>query len=508
MKWIKSSFIFSFFTFISRILGFLRDMLIARYLGTGPIADAFFVAFKAPNLFRRLFAEGALSAAFIPSVVAAKKQSGDEYAKRFAGQILLLLVTSLLIMSLVIEIFMPEFILILAPGFEGQSVRLESAIDLGRICFPYLIFMAIVALLSAQLNTINKFAVAAAAPILLNVFLVLSLFVLTPFVPHYGWALAWGVVAAGIGQALWLTWSAKKNGVMPTIGFPWQVKRIYRFIKLFFPSFLSASITQINIFVGTVFASFFPSAVSYLYYADRLNQLPIAMIGIAVGTVLLPSLSQFNHTDPEAGKQLQKQALLFGFLLSIPAMIGCIILGEQIISILFEYGVFNAEDRQSTAIVLAMYAIGVPAFVSLKILLPCYFAAKDTKTPLYIACFALFLNIALIPVLIRYYSFYGIALATSLSGWFQFTFLLLGLLKRELIKFNLGDLKLYSKILFANIVVIGASYLFSYEIWPLMGSKLEKVVSLPLFITLIIILYFGTLYLLKLKNAFTSVKNA
>lgn len=485
------------------MLGFVRDMLIARYLGSGPIADAFFVAFKLPNLFRRIFAEGAFSSAFVPTYTIIKRNDGVLNAQHYAGQILTLLMIFLLIFTVLFEFFMPSVVDLLAPGFVGDEERFSAAVDLARLCFPYLIFMALVALLSALLSTIDKYAVAASAPILLNVFLILSLFILPPFVPNVGWALAWGVVAAGVGQFLWLAVSAWRNGLLPTPRLKLQKEKVKKFTKLFVPSFLSASITQVNIFVGTIFASFFPGAVSYLYYADRINQLPVSLIGVAVGIVLLPNLSRHYKDNVGRGIELQKQSLFFGFLLSLPAMLGAIILSQPIISILFEYGAFTAHDRMMTAYVLIMYALGLPSFVLIKILLPGYFAKQDTKTPMYIAFMSVIVNVALIPILMRYYDFAGIALATSLSGWFHFAFLFIGAVKRGMLPFNRFDVIHYGKVLFLNLFLAAGCYFFLQQFWSL-GTKISQIIGLFSFILIIISLYAGGLFSLKVQKAFRS----
>ena len=292
MNLIKSTSTFSFFTLISRILGYCRDLLIAIYLGSGPIADAFFVAFRIPNTFRRLFSEGTFNAAFVPSY-SAELVLGKNKSKIFANKIFNLLLISLLLIILIIEIFMPTFVFIIAPGFTENSDKLNLTISLTRITFPFLIFVSLSSFFSAILNSHNKFAVAAAAPIILNIFLILTLLFQSYLNDQLVFYLAYAVTIAGIIQLILLFFFIRKF-FFPTITLNFKIdKKVKLFFNKLLPSIFASGVTQINILVGTIIASFQTSAVSYLYYADRIYQINLAIAGIAIGTVLLPNLSKY-----------------------------------------------------------------------------------------------------------------------------------------------------------------------------------------------------------------------
>ena len=289
MNLIKSTGTFSFFTIISRLLGYMRDILIAVFLGAGPLADAFFVAFRIPNTFRRLFSEGTFNAAFVPSYSSINNKKKSE---NFANNIFSLLILGLLSLVFLIEIFMPIFVFLIAPGFEGDNSKMELAITLTRITFPFLLFVSLASFLSAILNSHNKFAAASAAPIILNIFLILVLIfgkILDDQLVYY---LSYAVTISGITQFIFLYFFVKKN-YKPQFKFSFKIDgKIKLFFKKLLPSIFSSGVTQINILVGTIIASFQASAVSYLYYADRIYQINLAIAGIAIGTVILPQLSK------------------------------------------------------------------------------------------------------------------------------------------------------------------------------------------------------------------------
>ncbi|MDA7824130.1 murein biosynthesis integral membrane protein MurJ, partial [Candidatus Pelagibacter sp.] len=366
MNIVKSTGTFGFFTIISRLLGYLRDILIAIFLGTGMLADAFFVAFRIPNTFRRLFAEGTFNAAFVPSysseIIKGKKQSN-----KFANDIFNLLFLGLLFLTIVIEIFMPAFVSIIAPGFVGNSEKMELATNLTRITFPFLFFICLASFFSAILNSHNKFAAAAAAPIILNMVLILVLIFSKSLGDQLVYYLSYGVSLAGFFQLIFLYKYVSKYY---SLKFSFKFKasdKVKFFFKKLLPSIFSSGVTQINILIGTIIASFQASAVSYLYYADRIYQINLAIAGIAIGVVILPQLSK--HIQSRKKNKIliiQNKALELSLFLSLPATIALIIGSEQIISALFGYGSFNENSVNNSGLALYYFALGLPAFALIK----------------------------------------------------------------------------------------------------------------------------------------------
>lgn len=405
-------------TLVSRILGFLRDLIIAAVAGAGPVADAFFVAFKLPNLFRRLFAEGAFNAAFLPLFAGALETEGPEAAKRFAGQAVVVMLIVLLPFTVAMQFAMPWIIPALAPGFSDRPEAFDMAVYFGRITFPYLMMMTLVALLSAILNTFYKFWAAAAAPILLNIILVASLLILTPVLPNAGHALAWGVAAAGIAQFLWLAVACRRIDMLPSLPRPRLTPRMRRFGWLILPGAIGAGVVQLNIVVGTIFASLIPGAVSWLYYADRLNQLPLGVVGIAIGVALLPMLTrQLRAGDGDKAMETQNRAIEFALVLTLPAAAALVAVPHLLVATLFERGAFGASDTVATASALAAYAIGLPAYVLIKALQPGFFAREDTRVPVVVGGISMVVNAALTPLLMWPLGHVGIALATAIAAW-------------------------------------------------------------------------------------------
>ena len=392
MNLLSSTSIFSFFTLISRILGYFRDILIAFFLGASIFADAFFVAFRLPNTFRRLFAEGTFNAAFIPSYTSERAKS-KKSAKKFADDVLAFLIIILLFIVLVVEIFTPFLVYLIAPGFFDNTEKFNLAVDFTRITFPFLFFVSLSSFFSGILNSHNKFAAAAAAPIILNVVLILSLIFSYIGTLNFAKNLSYGVSIAGIIQLIFLIFFTK-NFYKPSIKFKIKLNsKIKFFFKKLLPSIFSSGVTQINILIGTIIASFQASAVSYLYYADRVYQINLAIAGIAVGTVSLPVLTKALKTKNFFKvNNIQNKSLELSLLLSIPASLGLIIASEEIINALFGYGSFTKENVLITAKALEYFGYGIPAFALLKVLSNFFFARDNTKTPFHISLLVVFLN--------------------------------------------------------------------------------------------------------------------
>ncbi len=417
MNLIASTSTFGFFTLISRILGYVRDILIAIFLGTSVFADAFFVAFRLPNTFRRLFAEGTFNAAFIPSYAGAltkNKKKADEFAKNVFNLLFIILLT----LVLVAEIFMPQLIFLIAPGFYKDPEKLKLAIDLSRITFPFLFFISLASFFGAILNSYNKFAAAAAAPIILNVILIGSLFFSKWVNLSDVLVLSYAVSLAGFLQLIVLIFFVRKN-FEPILSIKIKIdKQIKIFFSKLLPSIFSSGVTQINILVGTIIASFQAGAVSYLYYADRVYQINLAVAGIAVGTVMLPELSKHvKNNNFKKITNLQNRALELCLFLSVPAAVALVLASEQIITSLFGYGSFNNESVTNTAMALTFFAFGVPAFSILKIFSNYFFSRNDTKTPFYLSVISVILNVLISVSFFNKFGFIIIPIATSISSW-------------------------------------------------------------------------------------------
>ena len=422
----------SSFTMLSRLLGFVRDVMIAAILGAGPLADAFFVAFKLPNFLRRLFAEGAFNAGFVPLFAGTLEAEGKDAARAFAEQAQAILLSILVPLVIVAIAAMPWMIAVMAPGFEYGGERYEAAVELSRITFVYILFISLVALQGGVLNSLGRFAAAAASPMVLNLCLIGALLVSLFGDAEPAVALAWGVAMAGLMQYLWLRLAVQRADMAIIMRRPRWTPEIRRLFALVLPGVLGAGVAQINLLADVFFASLLPAgAVSYLYYADRLNQLPLGVIGIAVGTALLPLLSrQIRAGDTEAALASQNRALELALLLTLPSAVGLAVLSLPIMQVLFQRGAFGAADALATAQVLAAYALGLPAYVLVKVLIPGFFARKDTRTPVKIAIACLIANIVLILILLWPLGAVGIALATALAAWLNAGLLGIGL-RRE-----------------------------------------------------------------------------
>ena len=454
MNLIASTSTFSFFTLISRILGYVRDILIAIFLGTSFVADAFFVAFRLPNTFRRLFAEGTFNAAFVPSYAGMLSKDKIE-ADSFAKNVFNLLFIILLFFVLVAEIFMPQIIFLIAPGFYKDPAKLQLATELSRITFPFLFFVCLASFFGAILNSYNKFAAAAAAPIILNIILITSLFFSKWINAHEVVILSYAVSLAGLLQLIVLLYFVREKFKV-VLNFKIKIdEKIKFFFKKLLPSIFSSGVTQINILVGTIIASFQAGAVSYLYYADRVYQINLAVAGIAVGTVMLPELSKhIKNNDYEQASNLQNRSLELCLFLSIPAAVALILASEQIITSLFGYGSFNNEGVINTALALTYFAFGVPAFSILKIFSNYFFARNDTKTPFYLSVISVLLNILISISFFGKIGFVIIPIATSISSWINVIFHFYLIKKRKFYNFDKTFIYKFPRIIL-SVVVMG-----------------------------------------------------
>jgi putative peptidoglycan lipid II flippase len=422
MSLIRSAATVGGFTMASRVLGFVRDVLMASVLGSGPVADAFVVAFRFPNLFRRLFGEGAFNAAFVPLFARRLEGEGEIAARRFAEEVYGVLFVVLLGVVAVAEIAMPLLIYGLAPGFVADPEKFDLTVLLTRIAFPYLLFMSLVALLGGVLNSLQRFAMAAAAPVLLNLVLIGAL-VAARFMgwgnePATGLALAWGVALAGALQFVLLWVACARSGMRIKLSRPAITPGVRRLVTLGIPGVIAGGIMQLNLVISTIVASLQAGAPSWLYYADRVYQLPLGVVGVAIGIVLLPELSRRLRAGDAAGVQSsQNRALEFALFLTIPASVALMVIPQPIVQVLFERGAFEPSDTRATALALAAFAAGLPAFVLQKVFQPGFFAREDTRTPMKFALYSVGLNIAGALALFPFLGHVGIALATTVASW-------------------------------------------------------------------------------------------
>lgn len=474
-------------TMISRVFGFLRDVLIAGTLGAGPIADAFFVAFRFPNLFRSLFAEGAFTAAFVPIFAGILEGEGKARAVAFAQQAFSVLLWILLLFVVIVEMAMPLAIIVLAPGFGADPEKFDLTVTLSRIVFPYLLFISLVALLAGVLNSLGRFAAAAAAPILLNLCMIAALLWLEPYTVTAGHALAWGVAAAGLIQFIWLWVACMRAGIPIRLPRPRLTPEVRTLMMRALPVALGAGIYQVNMMVNTMIASLLPvGAVSYLFYADRIHQLPIGVVGVAVGTALLPLLSrQLRAGHLSAAHYSQNRALELALLLTLPAAVAMAVIAEPITTALFQRGAFDVDDARATAVTLMALAVGLPAYMLVKTLTPAYFARQDTRTPVKIAACTVVLNIALNLVLMWPLLYVGIALATSLSAWANALALAVILYRRGFLKFDTRLSSRLPRTLAATAVMAGSLILVQWGLddW-LAGDQHQRIVALVLLVVI------------------------
>lgn len=469
------------FTMISRVTGFVRDMLIAAVVGAGPASDAFFVAFQIPNFFRRLTGEGALTVAFVPMFAGMVETKGKEAAVAFAGQVQSVLLVVLLGLVVAAELAMPGVILVMAPGFADEVLRYELAVELTRITFPYLPLISLVALWGGMLNSLGKFWAMAAAPILLNLILITALATAAGALETPGHVLAWGVAAAGVAQALFVAAACRREDALPPLVRPRLTPQVKKLLILMAPAALGAGVVQVNAFIGILLASLLPAgSVSYLYYADRVVQLPLGVVGVAIGTALLPMLSRQVRAGSTADAiGTQNRALEIALLLTVPAAAALAVIADPLITVLFQRGAFTAGDGVETAITLAAYAVGLPAFVLIKVFQPGFFAREDTATPVKVAAAAVAANLACNAVLLPLYAQVGIALSTALSSWLNAGLLALLLWRRGHFGADGRLARRVPRILLSAAAMAAVLWVLSDVVRPwLAGGTVERVAGL------------------------------
>lgn len=493
----KSFFTISFFISLSRILGFIRDILIARYVGVSVLSDAFFAAFRLPNFFRRVFAEGAFNSSFIPIFIGkldnSKPHHQNQEAKVFLANIFSILLYSLFIFVIILQIFMPFFMKILFPGFFLDPEKSSLLISFSHITIFYLIFISLVSLYSGILNSINKFAVPASSPIILNSTLILIILLFGKMFPNYGYALSWGVFVAGILQFIFVGFAVYKSGFLVYPKIPKLNPDIRKFFRKLLPGIIGANVMQINLLIDSIFASMIAGAVSYLYYADRINQLPLAMIGIAIGIALLPNLSRrIKGGEFESAIKLQNTALEAGLILVMPATLALTVLAYPIISTLFQRGAFGENESNLVSQALMFYSFGLPSFVLVKVMEPSFFSRGDTKTPMKIAILCLINNVILNYVFyILEMGFVGIILASVFSSYLNLTLLISNLIRKKLFYFEKDFVKKSISILIPSILMAFTLHLLKQYF---LNENFSKIFELSVMILLGLIIYFIASY--------------
>jgi len=514
MSLFRSIFTISFYISISRVLGFIRDILIARYLGVSVLSDAFFAAFRLPNFFRRVFAEGAFNSAFVPIFIEKlQDKESDKDELLFVRNIFSLLFFTLLFFTVIFQIFMPFFMKILFPGFFDDPQKSELLISLSRITIFYLIFISLASLCSGVLNSLGKFAVPASAPIVLNLTLIASVFVFGSFVPNYAYAFSWGVAIAGVLQFLWVFIFTVKSGFLLYPKMPKFDSDMKKFFRKLIPGIIGGNVMQINLLLDSIFASMMAGAVSYLYYADRINQLPLAMIGIAIGVALLPNLSRkIKDGENDAAIKVQNLALEVGLILVIPATLALTILAYPIISSLFEGGKFGAQESLTVSKALMFYSFGLPSYVLVKVMEPAFFARQDTKTPMKIAIICL-INNAVLNVIFYFlgFGFVGIILASTVSTYLNLSLLITKLIRKNNFYFEKDFTRKLAMILIPSLIM-AASLLIMREFFALQENfsrLIELIIMIIVGITIYgVAAYFcGSLDILVKSNFLRRKKN-
>lgn len=415
IRLVKGFLTVGLWTFGSRLLGFVRDMMIAAYLGSGPVAEAFLVSFSLPNMFRRFFAEGAFNMAFVP--IFAKKVEGQDDPQGFAEDAFKGLFAVLMVFTVIGTMAMPWLVWAMASGFHGDE-RFTLAVLYGRIGFSYILFISLVALLSGILNTFGKFTEASLVPVLMNLVFIVALWLAGRLGWDYGLTLAWAVPVTGVAQFLFTWVAARQLGYRLWPGIPRMTPDLKRLLIIAGPAILAGGVVQINLLVGRQVASFTEGAVAWLSYADRLYQLPLGVVGIAIGTVLLPVLSRHLRAgDAAASRESFSRGAEFALFLTLPAAVALVVIATPLISVLYDRGAWTAKDTWATALALAAYGVGLPAFVLQKVLQPLYYAREDTRTPFRYAVVSMVVNAGFAVGMMPVMGFMAAALATSVSGW-------------------------------------------------------------------------------------------
>jgi len=498
-------------TMASRVLGFIRDLLIAQAIGAGNAADAFFVSQRFPNLFRSLFAEGAFNASFVPLFARRLEGEGHESARRFAEEVMSVMATALLLFTFIAQAGMPWLMYLMAGGFADNREKFALCVLLTQITFPYLLFMSLTALQGGILNSLHQYMHAAAAPILLNVVMILALLFVEPFVGMPAHVLAWAMTVAGVAQFLWMVIACHRAGMHLRFPRPRLTPDVKRLLKLMVPGIIGSGVIQINLVIGTYIASWQDSAVSYLNYADRIYQFPLAVFGSAAGVVLLPELSRHLRAGRAADAMTSfNRGIEYVLLLTLPSAVALMAIPLPIMDVLFQRGAFTAADSAATALALAIYGAGLPAFVMVKALTPAFYAREDTATPFRYAVISMIVNTILSVLLFQFMQYAGIALATVIASWLNIAMLWHRLHRRGNLVIDTRLRKNGPRIAIASLVMGAALLAGQYELAPLLAgpflvkaSALAALVIGGVAVFGALALLFGAVTLAELKKAFS-----
>lgn len=488
-------------TLISRVLGFVRDIVIARFFGAAEGTDAFFVAFKIPNFMRRLFAEGAFSQAFVPVLSEYKENKSQQEIQEMIEKTAGTLAMVLFFLTLLGVIGAPVLIYIFAPGFAMGGSRYDLAVDMLRLTAPYLFFISLTAMAGGVLNTYGKFAIPAITPVFLNLSFLVAVFWLSPLLMNPVMALAWAVLLAGLVQLAFQYPYLKKLGIIPRFRYDRSHDGVKRIMKLMLPALFGVSVTQVNLLVDTLLASFLVAgSVSWLYYSDRLVEFPLGIFGIALATAILPNLSKsYAAKKQEEFSSTLDSGMRFVALIGLPAAAGLFFLAEPMLATLFQYQAFSAVDVHMASLSLMAYAIGLPAFILVKVLVPGFTARQDMKTPVRIGVFAVVSNMLMSLTFVFFFQHAGLALATSLAAFINAGLLLRSLLKEGVYQPQKGWLAFSVKVLLANLLVMVVFYYDpSISQWVAWGAW-DRVIALTFEIMLVILVYLLALFLLGIR---------
>ncbi|MBR1545068.1 MAG: murein biosynthesis integral membrane protein MurJ [Alphaproteobacteria bacterium] len=490
----KNTVVVGIITLISRISGLFRDFFVAKYLGAGRLSDCFLVAFKIPNLFRSIFAEGAFNSAFVPIFSGVLYEKSEDKAKLFCKNLFAFLFYILLVFTLIAEIFMPFVINIFAPGFNDNPEKFELAVSLAHITFPFLFCIALTSFFGSILNTLGNFKPYALTPIILNLSMIFSLVFFANVFPSVAHTVSWGVAFSGILQLVILWWIAKKYGFGIISFKPKFTPEIGLFFRKIIPGILGAGIYHLNVMIGSIFASETNGAVSWIYYADRLNQLPLGVIGVALATVLLPSLSkEIRKHNLNKTKAIFNDSMKFASLLVIPSALGIISLSYPMIQIFFERGEFKVSDTLATSNILQILCLSLPALVYTKLFSNVFYARNDTKTPMFVAGISLIFNVFFTIYLNRFIGYSGVVIAITISNWINCILL-------YLISYKNGFMVMYlhviRDILKITLISILMALIVRFGVWGLMADI--SVYSLPLRIfALTLLIFIGALFFIS-----------
>lgn len=478
------------FTAISRVAGFARDILMTGVLGAGMVADCFVVAFKLPNFFRRMFAEGAFNAAFVPLFT--RRLTEDETgqtARRFAEETQAVLLTVLLAFTAVVQVCMPWIMYVLAPGFGDEPEKFDLAVELTRITFPYLMFISLVSLQGGILNACGRFAATAGTPIILNLTMIAAMLW---FIPKFevGHALSWAVTAGGVLQFVWLWGSLRSIGMNLRLRVPRFTPDVRKMLKIMAPAAIGAGAMQVNLMIDLVIASFLPAgSISYLFYADRVNQLPVGVIGVAVGTALLPMLSrQVASGQEQDAVTTMNRGMEMSLFLTIPCAVASMVVAEPLIATMFERGAFTAENTWNTALTLAVFSAGLPAYILVKILTPGFFARHDTATPVRYSIITLVINTLISLALMKPFAQLGLAAATAIASWINVGLLTWGLMKRGHFTIDARLRKRFPRMLIAAVALGLALWGMDTAFGPWSGADVKE---LPRVLKLAVVVFGG-----------------